>query len=390
MTGAAGTPRSSSEAASASDRDAISILVVDDSAVIRGLTKRWLEEEHDLRVVGSANNGEMAIEQTRVLSPDVVILDIEMPKLDGLSALPGILKARPGVRVVMSSTLTARNAEISLKALALGASDYVAKPEAASELQAPGGFRRELVDKVRALASARRMRPRGDARPVARTGDVNALRSRPEGGFYGKAPIVTRKSPGIRTKVIGIASSTGGPQALQKVLRVLGGRRNPPILITQHMPKSFTTILAQHLNALPGVECAEAVDGMVVESGRTYLAPGDYHMVVEMSAGKPVIRLNQNPPENFCRPAADPMFRSLAEVYGNGVLGVVLTGMGHDGLAGGQKVVDGGGMLIAQDEATSVVWGMPGAVATGGLCSAVLPLDDIGNAIGRVVDGGRP
>jgi len=368
--------------------DAVRVLIVDDSAVVRGLTKRWIDEEADLTVIGSASNGVMAIQQAGNLLPDVAILDIEMPQMDGISALPEILKAAPGIKVVMASTLTARNAEVSLKALALGAADYVAKPQASAEMQDPGGFRRELIEKVRALASARRMRPRGEARQVSGSNEQNKVKARPEGGLYGAAPIVTRQAGTRKPDVIAIGSSTGGPQALQKVMASLASL-GQPILITQHMPPTFTTVLADHLSTIQGITCTEAKDGTVVEAGQTYLAPGDYHMTVSRRGTDVMINLNQDPPENFCRPAVDPMFRSLAETYGGGVFAVVLTGMGHDGLNGGEAIVAKGGTLIAQDEASSVVWGMPGAVATGGLCSAVLPLTDIGPAVARVANGGK-
>jgi two-component system chemotaxis response regulator CheB len=363
-------------------------MIVDDSAVIRGMLTRWLQEEGDLTVCASAANGEMALSQMEKAKPDVVILDIEMPRMDGLTALPKLLEIDPRAKIVMSSTLTTRNAEVSIKAMSLGASDYLAKPEASRDPQITDAFRRELLAKVRALGGARRMRPRIAAPAVASSKRDTVVRSRPEGGLYGNSPIVVRKVQLEKPEVVAIGSSTGGPQALMTVFQNLQAPLDLPVLITQHMPGTFTKILAQHLDKLPGVQCAEAEDGEPLAAGRVYLAPGDYHMIVSRSAGGAVVRLNQDPPENFCRPAVDPLFRSLAQAFGKRVLAVVLTGMGHDGLSGGQAIVDAGGMVMAQDETSSVVWGMPGAVATGGLCSAVLPVGEIGQTIRRLAAGG--
>ena len=363
-------------------------MIVDDSAVIRGMLTRWLQEEDGVTVCASAANGEMALAQMAKSKPDVVILDIEMPKMDGLTALPKLLEIDPRAKIVMSSTLTTRNAEVSIRAIELGASDYLAKPEASRDPKITEAFRLELLGKVRGLGGARRMRPRSPATAVAREQQDRIVRARPEGGLYGASPITVRKAMTGRPDAIAIGSSTGGPQALMALFGNVGAPLRQPILITQHMPGTFTKILAQHLDKLPGVDCAEAVNGEPLQPGRVYLAPGDYHMLVERSAGKPVIRLNQDPPVNFCRPAVDPMLRSMAQTFNGRVLAVVLTGMGHDGLGGGQAIVDSGGMVVAQDEASSVVWGMPGAVATGGLCSAVLPVQEIGLAVRRVADGG--
>ncbi len=366
----------------------IRAMVVDDSAVIRGLVKRWLQEDPDIEVVAWAADGEAAQKQIVEHKPDVVVLDIEMPKVDGLTALPELLKLAPRTKVVMSSTLTTRNADIALRALALGASDYIAKPTASSDLHAADGFRRELVDKVRALGNSLRMRSRIAPKIVAKARDGGLVNTRSESGQYGGAPIVLRKAAILAPQVICIGSSTGGPQALFKVFDSIGGKIKQPILITQHMPATFTTILAQHLNRIDGVECVEATDGEEIKPGCVYLAPGDYHMLVERKVAGNILRLNQDAPENFCRPSVDPMLRSAVSAYNDRVLTVVLTGMGHDGLRGGKSVVERGGTLIAQDEGSSVVWGMPGAVATGGLCSAVLPIDEIGPAIIRLANGG--
>ncbi|MGB8274132.1 MAG: chemotaxis response regulator protein-glutamate methylesterase [Alphaproteobacteria bacterium] len=357
------------------------VLIADDSAVIRGVLARVLDSDPDITVVDRVANGELAIAATRRHAPDVVVLDIEMPVMDGLTALPKILEVDPKVKVVMASTLTLRNADISLKALALGAADYIPKPTSATDITAGYDFKRELVAKVKALAAVRRAAGAGPA----------AARSATEKGTSGRIVTVASSAPrvyrGVTFKlrelgrmppaVIAIGSSTGGPQALFHLMPQLKDLHQP-ILVTQHMPATFTTILAEHLQKLVGRPCAEAVDGEAVKGGQIYIAPGNFHLTVEAVKGQQLIRLSQSPPENFCRPAVDPMLRSLAQVYGRNILVVMLTGMGQDGLIGSKAVVEAGGTVVAQDEATSVVWGMPGAVATAGLCSAVLPIGEIG------------
>jgi two-component system, chemotaxis family, protein-glutamate methylesterase/glutaminase len=363
----------------------IRVLVVDDSAVIRGLITRLLESDPELAVVGSVGNGQMAIGtcQRQGQSVDVVVLDIEMPVMDGLTALPQILAAAPGVKVIMASTLTQRNAQISIKALQAGAADYVAKPSSTTDIHAGPDFRRELVEKVKALGAAGRKR-RAERGETPKPSDLpfrppaHALKPPVKGDI--KLRAAAQRPP----EVIAIGSSTGGPQALLAVLTKFPNSIRLPILITQHMPATFTSILAEHLGRASGWPCAEAVDGEPVRANRIYVAPGDFHMKVAVENGARLIRLTKEPPENFCRPAVDPMFRSVAQVYGAGVLGVVLTGMGSDGVRGARSVVEAGGAVIAQDEATSVVWGMPGAAAAAGVCSAVLPLAEITTYLRRV------
>jgi two-component system chemotaxis response regulator CheB len=375
--------------------------VVDDSAVVRGLVTRMLEEDPHLQVVASVGNGQMALNAMERHDVEVVILDIEMPVMDGLTALPLLLKVDPHLQVIMASTLTLKNADISLKALERGAADYIPKPTTSREISGGVDFKTHLVEKVRALAAVRRRFPR---RLAKSEGPSPILRPvAPSAAPHGAAPAaaepvqrsaiyhrqtqpLTFRNPAVEPPdVIAIGSSTGGPQALFSVLSTMkAGTVRQPILITQHMPPTFTTILAEHISRVSGWQAAEGVDGEPVVSGRVYIAPGDYHMVVESKGTEKVIRLNKNPPENFCRPSVDPMLRSMAQVWGRRVLVVILTGMGSDGLRGGQAVVEAGGTVIAQDEATSVVWGMPGAVATAGICSAVLPLSDIPQHVMRM------
>ncbi|MBM3491627.1 MAG: chemotaxis response regulator protein-glutamate methylesterase [Alphaproteobacteria bacterium] len=350
-------------------------MLADDSVVVRGLVTRWLAEEADLELVAAVSDGALALKRIAELKPDVLLLDVEMPNMDGMTALPKLLAAVPGLKVVMASTPTLQNAEISLKAMELGAADCLAKPSSGRSLEAAQDYRSELVAKVRALGQGRRRRQEG-----FRPGTAAAPAPR-AGGLYGRAPVTLRRPSLLTPKVVAIGCSTGGPQALFEIFRELGSRIRLPILITQHMPAKFTTILAEHLSRIGGVKAAEARDGEPLLAERVYVAPGEFHMIVEGAGMQAKLRLTQTPPENFCRQAVDPMFRSLAKAFGGQVLAAVLTGMGQDGLVGGRAVVEAGGTLIAQDEASSIVWGMPGAVATAGLCAQVLPLGEIARAI---------
>lgn len=371
------------------------VLLVDDSAVVRGLIARSLKRDPMIEIVATAGDGERGLSMLRQNDVEVVVLDIEMPRMDGLTALPLMLKEDPRLQVIMASTLTLRNADISLRALSLGAKDYIPKPTSSGALTAAESFHRELVDKVKALgANRRRMAPRSSATvapqpaPSARPAIARPAPSAasPEAPPFRLRPAPTRA---FRPDVLAVGSSTGGPQALFSLVKALGRNLEIPVLVTQHMPPTFTTILAEHLARASGWPAAEAKDGDRIQSGRIYVAPGDFHMLVERSAAGRVTRLAQTPPENFCRPSVDPMLRSLATAFDGRVLAVILTGMGHDGRDGARTIVAAGGQVIAQDEATSVVWGMPGAVAQAGLCRAVLPLDQIGPMVLRVATG-RP
>ncbi|MBB6253837.1 protein-glutamate methylesterase/protein-glutamine glutaminase [Nitrospirillum iridis] len=370
------------------------VMVVDDSAVIRGLLTRTLESDNDIRVVASVANGQMAVNTLRRQTLDVIVLDIEMPVMDGLTALPQLIAADPNVKIIMASTLTAKNADISLRALRAGASDYVTKPSSTRELTGADSFKAELVGKVRAFGEAARRadpskgtparpvapRPAAAPTPAAAAGAVAPARVR----LYETGPVTLRPAPDIRPDIIAIGSSTGGPQALFEVMSNFRGGLQQPIVITQHMPATFTTILAEHISRQCGIECAEAKDGEPIVGGRAYVAPGDNHFLLVPRNGVPTVQLTKDPPENFCRPAVDPMLRSIVKIYGRKVLAVILTGMGHDGRGGCDHVVQAGGMVVGQDEASSVVWGMPGAVATAGLCSSILPLKEIGPFIRKI------
>ncbi|MDD4615891.1 MAG: chemotaxis response regulator protein-glutamate methylesterase [Alphaproteobacteria bacterium] len=361
----------------ASDASRIRVMVVDDSLVIRGFITRALESDLRFRVVATASNGQIALDILRRISADVIILDIEMPVMDGLTAIPKLKEIDPSVQIVMASTLTQKNAEVSLKAMSLGATDYLPKPSA-REMAVPNAFQHELREKVGELASlARKAR-------ALKTGQRPAL-EKPE------RHIKFRPMPSIKPEVIAIGSSTGGPQALFEVIVKIGKGLSQPIVITQHMPPSLTTILADHIAKQCAVDCIEAKDGDILEPGRFHIAPGDFHMLFVGGSPAPKIRLVKDPPENWCRPSVDPMLRSLVGVYGGRILTVILTGMGQDGMKGSDNVVKAGGAVIAQDEKTSVVWGMPGAVAEAGLCSAVVPLHEIGAMVRRIAqNSNRP
>jgi len=373
------------------------VMIVDDAIVVRGLFARWIEAEPDLELIASLRNGREAVDAIDRVKPDVVVLDVDMPELDGISALPQLLSKRPGVTVIMASTLTRRNAEISLRALALGATDYITKPSSQSEINAASDFHRDLIEKIRCLgrrAQKPAMAPAPLAEPLTH---ILAPPLVPQVVPAAKpvhlaqhGPISLRAMPLTAPRVILIGASTGGPQALNKVLTNIDNViAQVPVLITQHMPPTFTAILAEHLSRLTRRPVQEAVHGEEIAAGRIYMAPGGRHMSVTQKNGVPVIEIGNGAPINFCKPAVDPLFTSAAQLWGSRALAVVLTGMGHDGLAGAHDIVNAGGHVVAQDEATSVVWGMPGQVALAGLCSAVLPIDDIGPKLSRLMAGDR-
>jgi two-component system chemotaxis response regulator CheB len=360
-------------------------MICDDSATIRGAISRMLEADPGIHVVAKVSNGRLAIDELKRTKVDVLVLDIEMPMLDGLAALPLLLQVDPGLRIIMASTLTTRGAEIAMRALRLGAADYVPKPTSIGTATHER-FRLELISKVKGLARSRHRT----------TSPALLARS---------ATPVTRQTSVLPPKMLAIGSSTGGPQALFTLIQALGRSVGVPVILTQHMPATFTPILAEHITRLGGMPCAEAEDGEPLLTGHIYLAPGDKHLIIERDGGaregpggapkgarwggrvalpKGIpgslmarARLSTDPPENYCRPSVDPMLRSATTVCDGRVLVAMLTGMGHDGLAGTRCVVEAGGAAVAQDEATSVVWGMPGAVAQAGLCHAVLPLTKI-------------
>lgn len=385
------TPARPSALAVSPDKS-INVMIVDDSAVIRGLIARNLQAHPSIRIVASAANGQFALDYARKGGIDVVILDIEMPVMDGLTALPRLLALDPRLKIIVASTLSTRNAEISLKCLDLGAVDYIPKPTASRDVGALAGgsdaFRRELIDKILVHGGQRRgflpmatspRPPFGTSAPAA------AATSKPS-----EPHIRLRPPSALRPRVLAIGCSTGGPQALKVLLPgLVNGGLALPIVITQHMPPTFTSILADHIRLQTGRTAAEAKDGEELLPHQIYVAPGGRHLRVIAENGRCVVRLGNDPPQNFCRPAVDPMFLSLAEVFGARVLATVLTGMGNDGRKGAEAIVSAGGTVVAQDEASSVVWGMPGAVATAGLCAAVEPISKLAETLLSLASRGQ-
>jgi len=369
------------------------VMVVDDSAVIRGLISRWLGEDPEIRVVASCANGAQAVREIERRPVEVVVLDIEMPEMDGLTALPHLIKHDPALQVVMASTLTRRNADISLRALSMGAADYVAKPESVRGVTTSDEFKRDLTIKVKALGEARRRGgapvPSGERLDAPKAGTLQRTASlttpRPRAG----GPIVLRKASTVRPRALVVGSSTGGPQALFELLGGLKRDLEVPVFLVQHMPATFTAILAEHLAKVTNLPCAEGQDGETARAGHIYVAPGERHMRLKEEGGRVIVRLSDEAPVNYCRPSVDPLFHDAAKIYGAAALGVVLTGMGHDGCEGARLIADAGGTILAQDEATSVVWGMPGAVAAAGVCAGLYPITDMASAVRGFLRGGR-
>ncbi len=386
----------------------IRVMVVDDALVVRGIVARWIGEERGIEVVATHRSAKGGLDDLPRVRPDVLILDIEMPDMDGVTALPLFLSKQPGLAVIVASTLTLRNAELSIRCLSLGAMDCLAKPQTSGEMTSTADFRRELIDRVRALGGRAVARERRRQSPPAHTPAAPARRAAvsvaqvlqdpaqrsgpPDNSFLRRSnePLKLRKMPAVVPRALLIGSSTGGPQALAVLFAGIKSLLpRVPVLVTQHMPPSFTTILAEHLGRVAGVPCHEPVDGEQIRAGTIYVAPGGKHMKVAQSSEGPVVRITDDPPVNFCKPAVDPLFYSARDVWGANLLAVVLTGMGSDGARGALAIAEAGGAVIAQDEETSVVWGMPGATAHCGACSAILPLGSIAPQLVSMVTGGR-
>ena len=354
----------------------IRVLIVDDSVVIRMLVSDCLSADPDIEVVGTAANGQIGLAKITQVNPDLVTLDIEMPVMDGLETLAAIRKTHKRLPVIMFSTLTERGAGATLDALSLGASDYVTKPANVGSVGvAKDRISNELIPKIKALCGRQAPAP---ASSPARLAAVSPK------------PLATRAATIARPEILAIGVSTGGPNALAALLPGLARNFPVPIVIVQHMPPLFTRLLAERLAAVSAFPGHEGVAGALLRPGEIWVAAGGSHMEVTRAADGIRLRTHDGPPENSCRPAVDVLFRSVAQVFGSRALAVVLTGMGQDGLRGCEHIREAGGQVLAQDEATSIVWGMPGAVSQAGLADKVLPLHDLAAEINRRVQAGYP
>jgi two-component system chemotaxis response regulator CheB len=350
------------------------ILVVDDSVVYRRLVSEELNRDPELEVAGTAANGRIALAKLGQLSPDLVILDVAMPEMDGLEALKELRKTYPRLPVIMFSSLTERGAEATLDALALGATDYFTKPTDAGGLEGSlRVIREELIPEIKALCA-----PLGQK--IAPVGASTGLPA------AAKAPPAAGTGTGT-VRVLAIGASTGGPNALAEIFARLPADCPVPILIVQHMPPMFTRLLAERLSAKSAIRVQEGSSGCLLKPGEAWIAPGDHHMIVVRDGLNYRLLVHRDPPENSCRPSVDVLLRAVAQSFGPDSLTVILTGMGQDGLRGCEMVRAAGGQVMAQDEATSVVWGMPGYVAQAGLADRVLPLAMIA---GEIVKRVRP
>ncbi len=340
----------------------IKVLLVDDSAVIRGLMTQAINMDSDVEVVGSAMHGQTALTWLTKNQADVIVLDVEMPVMDGITCLKQLKQDYPDIPVIMASALTRAGAEVTLQALDLGAAGCIPKPVAKTAAEAIAQVAQDLIPLIKALAGV------GKTTQSSQT----TLRT--------NTPIRPAKTP----MILVVGSSTGGPNALKTMLSAIPENFTIPILIAQHMPPVFTKSLAEHIERETKRPTAEAVDGALIERGHIYVAPGDYHMVIDKQNDRMVIRLNQADPEHFCRPSVNPLYASAAQWYGSSVLAVMLTGMGDDGIEGAQSISERKGYIIAQDEQSSVVWGMPVAIVNAGIANQVLPLRNIAPELVRL------
>ncbi len=371
----------------------VRVLIVDDAVLVRRMLSDALNSDADIEVVGVAANGKIALDKIPRLEPDLITLDIEMPVMDGLETLVAIRKTYPSLPVIMFSTLSERGAKISLKALELGANDYVTKPTNTRSISdSQESLRKEFIPRIKALAGRpvlnSPLRSASTKRTLPRSGKFDAgpgISVKPASG----TPVLARPQRRERVDILAIGTSTGGPNALAELIPAIPADFPLPVVIVQHMPPTFTRLLAERLDGKSPLQVHEAADGEKLEQGHVWLAPGGYHMVLERTGSDVEIRLNEDPPENSCRPAVDVLFRSVARIYGIHTLAAILTGMGQDGLLGCKDIVQAGGQVIAQDQASSVIWGMPGAIAEAELAEKLLPLDRIAGEFSQRLRLGR-
>ena len=348
----------------------IKVMLCDDSSTMRRLIKAALKKEPRLNVVYEAKDGQDAVNNLERACPDIVVMDVEMPVMDGIVATREIRRRKPSLPIVMFSSLTQRGAEATLDAISAGANGFAVKPAASGHIDnALEQLKTDLLPKLLHLVDAKlKTKSRKTAATKRRT-------------IANESP----SKPKHRVDAIAIGVSTGGPDALAKLLLDIPKTLPVPILIAQHMPPVFTELLAKRLSARTGHRVREAVDGEIVTSGRVFLAPGDYHLTVGRRGTSVRVQLNQEPAENSCRPAVDPLFRSVAECFGRHAIGLVLTGMGEDGALGAAEIKSSGGTVIVQDQHSSVIWGMPGKVVSAGCADQILPLNQIAGELARQV-----
>lgn len=361
----------------------IRVLVVDDSVVVRKIVTDSISVDPEIDVVGVAANGKIALAKIPQLNPDILTLDIEMPEMDGLETLVEVRKIYPSLPIIMFSTLTERGGAKTLEALSLGATDYVTKPANVGSVSiAMQRVRDELVPKIKIFCSAKvgqKLSPRTKSEPASKAKETVKKIFTPK----------VAASTTTRIDIVAIGVSTGGPNALADLFPVFPENFPVPIVLVQHMPPFFTKLLAERLSSKSNLVVEEGTPGHELKPGKAWIAPGDFHMVLERNGTSIKTQNNQGTPENSCRPAVDVLFRSVADLFGPRALSVILTGMGQDGLIGCEHIKDAGGRVIVQDEDSSVVWGMPGFVAKAGLAEKILPLDQIGQEIINIVKIGR-
>lgn len=335
-------------------------MLVDDSAVVRSMIQKALQASDAIEVVATAANGLLAIDTLKKHPADVILLDVEMPEMDGLTALPKLLVTHPDCKIIIVSSHTRLAADFTVRALELGATDCIAKPSSQDDKDEVEHFFKQLREKIILLG--------GKGSAASRKADA--------------APALRPSIASYHIRCLAIGASTGGPKALMEIFQTLKGMAvRIPIFITQHMPATFTQILAKHINDAADIPCQEAKEGQEVKPGHIYIAPGDYHLVPKRRDGKVLIHLSQSPPVNYCRPAVDPMFEALADIYGANLMALVLTGMGNDGFKGAQKIKAKNGRLFIQNRESCVVWGMPKAISDAGIADAEVPLSDMAGLI---------
>ncbi len=361
-------------------RDKIKVLVVDDTLLYRKVLRDVLSSFSETEVVGTASNGKAALEKIEELSPDLVTLDVEMPVMDGLETLSALKEAKKDVKVIMVSALTKKDAQVTMRALQLGAFDFIAKPDGGSLNENVESLKLQFAPKIRVL----KPRLQGRAR-AGKEEKEEAMPGRTSSPAPAPPPVRGRRTPPSRPSIVAVGVSTGGPKALTEVIPRLPADLPVPVAVVQHMPPVFTGALAENLDKKSALAVVEAEDGTPLEAGRVYIAPGGKQMRIGGSSTSPVVRVTDDPPENHCKPSVDYLFRSVREVFGPKALGVIMTGMGRDGTEGLKEMKKSGAFVLAQDEATCVVYGMPMEAVKAGVVDEILPLEKLAERITALV-----